>query len=224
LTAENITNDGLFRLNPNARAGMNMLGGRVPVLFVDDVFADPERVRDVALGLDYHAPDYPYPGKLAEIGEDASLTAFLRTILAMVNAEYLPRIPPIADGQRTITAFGRVLADFAITDVHPDELSDVQRRPHIDPVPIFGLVYLNPVERGGTLFFNPRGNGDGERSGYLVESDEEYELVARIEGNFNRLAVYPGFIPHTGEIEGDWIMTDERFNAPRLTQRLVFFP
>ena len=224
MTANTAASDGLFRLNPNARAGMKTLGGRVPVLFVDDVFADPERIRGFALGLDYHAPDYPYPGRLAEIGEDASLNLFLRTILSMVNVEYLPRIPPIADGQQTIKAFSRVLADFAVTDIHPNELSDLQRKPHVDPVPIFGLVYLNPVERGGTLFFNRRGEGGAGGEGYFLGSDEEYELVAKIEGSFNRLAVYPGFVPHTGEISGDWIMTDERFSEPRLTQRLVFFP
>jgi hypothetical protein len=144
----------------------------------------------------------------------------------MVNGEYLPRIPPISENGRQISAFGRVMSDFAITDVHPDELTSVQREPHVDPVPIFGLVYLNPVDRGGTLFF-ARAEAGGqslERSGYLTQSDADYELIGRIEGHFNRLAVYPGFIPHSGEIAGNWIHGDERFTEPRLTQRLVFFP
>jgi hypothetical protein len=48
--------------------------------------------------------------------------------------------------------------------------------------------------------------------------------MGRIEAAFNRLAIYPGFVPHSGEIVGEWIKTDERFTNPRLTQRLVFMP
>ena len=221
-------NSDLFGLNPAARPYMQLLAGQIPVLIVDDVFRNPAKVREGALRLEYRAPDYPYPGKIAEPdGSDPSLQVFLRTVLKLVNDEYLTRIPPIVDGERQITAFGRVYPDFAITDVHPDDLQDQQRAPHVDPVPIFGLVYLNHVERGGTMFFNPS-SGSGqqvdERSGYFTESNHGFEFVGKIEGRFNRLAVYPGFIPHTGEIAGDWIRGDERFSAPRLTQRLVFFP
>ena len=216
----------LFRLNPSARACLHMLGGRIPVMLIDDVFDDPASIRAQALKLPYHPPPYPYPGKIADAAAgDPSLQPFLRTVLSMVNNEYLPRIPPIAENGRVITAFGRVTPDFAITDVHPDELEPVQRAPHVDPVPIFGLVYLNTADRGGTLFFDRKSQrGEAARSGYLTRSNEDYELIGSIEGQFNRLAVYPGFIPHSGEITGGWIRGEERFADPRLTMRLVFFP
>lgn len=51
-----------------------------------------------------------------------------------------------------------------------------------------------------------------------------FALIGGIEGRFNRLAVYPGFVPYTGQIEGEWIKGDARFREPRLTQRFVFFP
>jgi hypothetical protein len=91
-------------------------------------------------------------------------------------------------------------------------------------VPLFGLVYLNEEDRGGTLFFRPRSCHSAlpAHSGYQTDSDEFAELVGKIEGRFNRLAIYPGFILHTGEIKGDWIDGEERFSAPRLTQRLMF--
>jgi hypothetical protein len=38
------------------------------------------------------------------------------------------------------------------------------------------------------------------------------------------MAIYPGFIPQTGEIAGDWIEGEERFRNPRHTQRFDFFP
>jgi hypothetical protein len=89
-------------------------------------------------------------------------------------------------------------------------------------VPIFGLVYLNQEERGGTLFFKPRQGPAAERHGYQTTSDGAFELCGRIEGRFNRLAIYPGFIPHSGEIAGPWIEGEERTRHPRLTQRLQF--
>jgi Family of unknown function (DUF6445) len=219
--------DGLFQLNPNARAVLRPVGGRLPILFIDDVFANPARLRESALGLPFHEPPHPfhYPGKIAEPdGADPSLKLFLRKILDLVNQQYLPRIPVILENGRPITAFSRVETDFAIVDVHPNDVESGQRKPHVDPVPIFGLVYLNTTERGGTLFFSSTGRSAGkERSGYFVEADSEYAFVGKIEGRFNRLAVYPGFVPHSGEIAGDWITTDERFSEPRLTQRLTFF-
>lgn len=217
---------GLFSLNPNARASIQLLGGQVPILLIDDVLQDPAAVRASALALEFAPPDYPYPGELAQPDDgDRSLQAFERAILALVNREYLPRIPPIAENERRITSFARVETDFAVTNVHPDDLSPVQREPHVDPVPIFGLIYLNRIDRGGTLFFNRSGRRDAEsRAGYFAAPNDEYEFVGKIEGKFNRLAIYPGFVPHTGEIAGDWITTDERFTEPRLTLRLVFFP
>ena len=215
-----------FALNPNARPSLQLIGGRLPVLMVDDFFREPTAVRDAALALTYHPPDYPYPGKLAKVpGDEHSLALFRGTVLEFVNREYLPRIPTIAANGRPIRQFARVHTDFAITDVHPDELAETQRKPHTDPVPVFGLVYLNPEERGGTLFFDkPSGAPNPNRRGYCASDDVDFPFIGKIEGLFNRLAIYPGFVLHTGEIVGDWISGDERFAAPRLTQRFVFFP
>lgn len=226
MVLESNETDGLFALNPAAAAKISLVGGQMPVLVVDDLFSDPLAVRRSALQLPFHAPPYPYPGRLAESDpEDPSLKALLATVLDLVNREYLPRIPTIFENKRPISSFSRVHADFAVTDVHPTELRPGQQEPHVDPVPIFGLVYLNETDRGGTLFFNRSGAAaSAARSGYFSAGDAEYAPVGKIEGRFNRLAVYPGFVPHTGEITGEWITTDERFQNPRLTQRLVFFP
>ncbi|MFL6734891.1 MAG: DUF6445 family protein [Sphingomicrobium sp.] len=92
-------------------------------------------------------------------------------------------------------------------------------------MPVFGLIYLNEEDRGGTLFFRPRSRvaPTTGRQGYQTQSDEHVELCGRIEGRFNRLAIYPGFILHSGEVKGDWIENEERLTAPRLTQRIMFF-
>jgi hypothetical protein len=143
--------------------------------------------------------------------------------VGFITRDYLPRIPSFPDGQR-LTRVRGVDTDFAIIDTHPAELTPTQSAPHTDAVPIFGLVYLNEEPRGGTLFFKPRGQDAAlvDRSGY-PHSDDHLEVCGHIEGRFNRLAIYPGFILHSGEVRGDWIENDQRFSSPRLTQRIAFF-
>ena len=202
------------------------VGGRLPVLIVDGLYEHPDAIREMALGLDYAPPPYPYPGRLAVPAPDPSLERMRGWALDLINSTYLPRVPPITDRGRHIAAFGDAYTDFAVVDVHPDELSSAQRMPHVDPVPLFGLVYLNREPRGGTLFFEQTADaGEDDRGhGYFTGSDDRFSLIGRIEAAFNRLAIYPGFVPHSGDISGDWIASDDRFTSPRLTQRLVFQP
>ena len=100
----------------------------------------------------------------------------------------------------------------------------MQRVPHVDPVPIFGLVYLNRDDRGGTLFFRRTGEPAALARGRLCDrpAATASNCRGRIEPAFNRLAIYPGFVPHSGDISGDWIRSGERHRSPRLTQRLMF--
>ena len=193
-------------------------------MLVDDLYEKPDDIRAAALSLDYQPAQFDYPGRVAPAPRDnRSLNSFLGELLALVNSQYLPRVPIAADGKR-ITNFSRMHTDFALVDMHPDDLRKPQRGPHIDPIPIFGLVYLNHEERGGTLFFR-RLEGAAtasEKQGYQTQSGGGYELCGRIEPAFNRLAIYPGFVHHSAEI-GSWIETEERFTNPRLTQRLMFF-
>ena len=203
------------------------VGGEIPVIQVDEFFNRPDEIRQAALSLPYEAPPYPYPGKLAGVPEpNRSLTKLKRKLLQLVNEVYLPRVPPISQDGRRVSAFRQVHIDFAVVDVHPDDLSQEQRLPHTDPVPVFGLVYLNREERGGTLFFKQKASSEETAGGhgYVTDSNEAFELLGRIEPAYNRLVIYPGFIPHSGEIAGDWITGPERFDSPRLTQRLVFLP
>jgi hypothetical protein len=217
----------LFSISPSLKPRMEKVGGIIPVIVIDDFYQRPDEIRSAALSLSYNAPEYPYPGKLAQLpAGNASVASLLHWALTTVNDVYLPNIPPIATGGKPIQAFSKVYSDFAVVDLHPDELSPIQRIPHIDPVPVFGLIYLNREERGGTMFFDQIAEVDVERvgGGYLTDSSREYRVLGRIEAAFNRLAIYPGFVPHSGEIVGEWIRTDERFTNPRLTQRLVFMP
>ena len=214
----------VFQLRPGLSFRFEMIAEGLPVMIVDDLYQKPDEIREAALSLDYEPGGFGYPGRLAMAPrENPSLGRFLGELLALVNSQYLPRVPIAADGKR-IANFSRMYTDFALVDMHPDDLKEAQRAPHVDPIPIFGLVYLNREERGGTLFFRrlEETQAAGEKHGYQTQSGGGYELCGRIEPAFNRLAIYPGFVHHSGEI-GSWIETEERFTSPRLTQRLMFF-
>jgi hypothetical protein len=215
----------LFATGAEARVTLDWFGGEIPVLAVDGIFADPQAVRAAALDLPYGPGTAHYPGRTARHpAGDVSLENFLRNVIALIERDYLPRLPVLPNGQKLSRVRG-VDTDFAVTDRHPDELDEEQRKPHVDFVPVFGLVYLNEEERGGTLFYKALASTQPANSepGYPAASYPGLELAGRIAGRFNRLAIYPGFILHSGEIEGDWITSDERFQTPRLTQRIMFY-
>ena len=214
---------GLFAISTSARQSTGYIGGGIPYLTIDGIFQQPKAVRQAALALPYSQGTAHYPGRVARFPEgDASLTAFLSKLVDIVAREYVPLLMPVIGGNVQPRVRG-VDTDFAITDKRPSELSDRQRKPHIDAVPIFGLVYLNEEPRGGTLFFKTRSESEisPNMSGY-PRAGEELELAGHIEGRFNRLAIYPGFVLHSGEIDGDWIERQARLDAPRLTQRIMF--
>lgn len=202
-----------------------MIGGKFPVVIVDGFYDRPDEIRTAALTLQFRKPTHqPYPGKLAQIPANPSLGEAVNYVTHFANTEFLPRAP-IRQRGNLVTSLRVVDTDFAIVDMHPDELEPVQRKPHVDPVPVFGLVYLNHEDRGGTLFFRQIAEEPEEVGpGYLTHSNEHFELLGKIEAKFNRLAIYPGFVLHSGEIAGEWIKGEERFTNPRLTQRFVFLP
>lgn len=215
----------LFATGSAPQVSVGLIDGRVPYLTVDGVFAEPKAVREEALALDYSRGTAHYPGRVARFpAGDASLSGFIQKVADLVTREYLPRLPALPDGRRLSSLRGAD-TDFAITETHPDQLSPAQRQPHTDAVPVFGLVYLNEEPRGGTLFFKPRTEPRRGTHGlpYPSRDDERFDVCGHIEGVFNRLAIYPGFIFHSGEIEGEWIGSDARFNSPRLTQRIMFY-
>jgi len=215
----------LFQLSRERRLSVEMIAGKFPVVLVDEFYERPDDIRAAALTLPFRKPTHqPYPGKLAQIPPNPSLRDAVNCVTQFANAEFLPRAP-IRQRGNLVTSLRVVDTDFAVVDMHPDELEPVQRKPHVDPVPVFGLVYLNHEDRGGTLFFQQIADEPEEVGpGYLTHSNEHFELLGKIEPRFNRLAIYPGFVLHSGEIAGDWIEGEERFTNPRLTQRFVFLP
>lgn len=215
----------LFAICDAAEVTVDFIDEHSTVLLIDNIFRNPHAIRDAALKLDFSPGTANYPGRVARFPPgDQSLLAFLRNIGSLVQSNYLPHLPALPNG-RKLTQLRGLDTDFAITDLHPDHLSPTQRKPHIDAAPVFGLIYLNDPPRGGTMFYRQRKKEDQllPAHGYPTAKSDQVELCYRVEGLFNRLAIYPGFVLHSGEIEGDWIKGEERFRNPRLTQRIQFF-
>src|SRR4051812_17165678 len=126
-----MTDHELFELSPGLEIRIEPIADGLPVALIDNVYARPDAVREAALDLSFGPPPDPYPGRLAAVpNADASLDVFLGRWLAFVNRDYLPMLRSAA----RIDRLTRVHCDFAIVDVHPDQLKDHQRVPHTDPV------------------------------------------------------------------------------------------
>ncbi|WP_156367798.1 DUF6445 family protein [Brevundimonas sp. Leaf363] len=208
-------------MNPAARPQMAPIAPGVPAIIIDNFYQNPEAIREAALDQSFSPATAMYPGRLATFTGQPSLLRAVDWVKNFVNQQLLPRIPLTRDGQR-VTRFETLQTDFGIVDTLPQDLAPAQRAPHVDPAPIFGIVYLNEEDRGGTAFFRKTdAERQPQREGYFADTDAGFEKVGRIDGVFNRLAIYPGFIWHTAEV-GDWITSDARIRSPRLTQRLVF--
>lgn len=211
-------------LRQSHKLGFKMAAKGVPSIQCDDFFEAPQAARDFAIAAAFTQPGGGvYPGKVAAPDPDLPEICVIREyLLDIVNSHYLPRVPMTHQGH-TIEKFEWADIDFSTVNIDPRELSEMQRRPHVDDAAIFGLVYLNPEWRGGTLFFEQvEGEPVGYADGYCIDTIPGFRLKGRISGHFNQLAIYPGFVFHTGEIAGDWIEDDRRYTEPRVTMRVIF--
>ncbi len=220
-----MTQTGMFRLSPHIKGQLRTIDEKFPVLVFDDFYAQPESVREAALAQPYAPSTQKYPGRHAELPcSKEDRTALESIVLDIVNRHYLPKLKLRRAGQ-LIPRLQNVVTDFSIVDSGPADLAPIQRQPHVDPAPVFALVYLNVEERGGTLFFKPEGDAPPQPvpHGYMADSTPGWRRIGRIEGKFNQLAIYPGGLPHSGEITGDWITQARSIGDFRLTQRFMFF-
>lgn len=218
-----------MKINPNARVRVETVLGEVPVLFVEDFYEDPDAVRAQALGVDYDITAAMYPGRHALVAtpESAAVVRSLCELLTSLGDQiYDP-----AD----------CTADFSIVVTKEKDLLAGQKHPHIDPTPVLGIVYLNPVNGAGTSFYynkvlrtavvRDQQDRDGlaefhralalehEPKGYSLEDHPCWERVYTIEGKYNRLVVYPGNVFHAVDIRS--IPAEFSMNTVRLTQRFI---
>lgn len=218
----------IFALNPSAQVHVQTFGENCPVLVIDDVFADPGAVRKLALGGGYDASLAYYPGVHSDIAFDLLRPLFTQLAHLVSNTSGM-RCEPEA-----------FTSDFSLVTTPAREMLAKQKHPHVDGIPLAGVVYLNPASNVGTSFFRhlPTGlatilsaedaqryNEWMEREGeltqpetYAVASDHVWQQLHTIEGRYNRLVLYPGNAFHSIAMVD--VEANITLESARLTQRL----
>jgi hypothetical protein len=218
----------LFALNPAATVSVECTLAGTQVLVVDDVYADPHAVRAAALAGHYDASMAYYPGMHSAI--DRSETAAL--------FDTLSRLLSLLGNVRA--AAGSFWSDFSIVTTPAAQMLAKQKHPHVDPVPLAGLVYLNDEYEVGTCFFRHRPTGlatvdspeDGARfrewmeefgesnqpETYAIGDDGVWERLYAIQGRFNRLVMYAGNAFHSIDMRD--VAANPTMQKARLTQRI----
>jgi len=140
----------IMEINPNREVKVSQVGhGKFKVVVIDNFYKHPERVRELALGLEYT--------------DDPSLLANYPGTRALITLPVDPIHQALAD------AWGEPLTPyssfspitFSIMEQAPDTILNWgQRQPHIDPG-VTALAYLNHDENchGGTALYRHRISG-----------------------------------------------------------------
>jgi len=191
-----------------------------PLVIVDNFTGDAEAIARIADSL---APFPPikgnyYPGVRRMIGE-ADQQAFSYVMNACERAG------PFIGGGFGVAGFDLHEASFSVVTMRPDQLQEVQRRPHFDSSDqnlLALLHYLRVPPESGTAFYRHRSTGieritngnfnrfleASEREleihppgpGYMAGSDDFFEQIAHIEAVPDRLIMYHGSLLHSGVI------------------------
>lgn len=207
----------LITPHPNIRTRRRVVGHEgAPLLVIDNVLADPERMLRKAASRPFEKMPTLFPGLRAPA--PLSYQAFLEGLLNPLLRETFDLEPG---------RFAFPMCHFSLVTQPPETLQFLQRVPHIDSVSAQGLATVHYLFRGGwggTDFYRHRRTGfeyiDESRhatyfdclaqqgreastdvSGYIDGDTAEYERIADVEGVFNRLVVYRRNSLHSGRID-----------------------
>lgn len=173
-----------FELDPSARVRRLTIGG-FPAVVVDGLYADPEAVRELALGLEDRPLEGAYPGVAGRI--EAPTEPLLERIGEWLGQTY--GFTPETLRPRPPGGF-----EFRRITLGIEELKPIQRLPHVDDALLAGVVYLEPEERcrGGLAFYRHRPTGLDAL--YLETSTEEAPLDPDQQAVLARLGLYNGWL------------------------------
>lgn len=207
----------LVSLHPHARVSTGRIGAEgAPLLVIDQLVADPERLVRKAAQHDFQPQGAMFPGVRARA--PLGYEQFLATTLKPYLDDFFG-LPP---GQ-----FAFPMCHYSLVTTPPGQLAFLQRVPHIDSVRGDGLAtvhYLFHGNWGGTAFYRHRHTGyeyvdesrreayfrrleeesqgrDAPGGGYIGEDTALFERVGQVEGVFNRLVVYRRNSLHSGSID-----------------------
>jgi hypothetical protein len=229
-----------MRVNSSLEVRVEVVGGKFPIVLIDDFYATPDAVREFALARRYGYRQGLYPGTHERLYEGMTprdeherQVLDARALVCRVLKD-LSRLPLQVEDLRT---------DFSLVTTPPRRLNKYQKHPHFDETPLLGLVYLNDPSMGGTIIYRNKpldrlalltaqDRQACERwliesapdypptDAYALDDPENWEPVYEIEGRYNRFAAYPGFILHWPRCASVPEPFDPR--KARLTQRFLF--
>ena len=211
-------------------------GGRFPILYIDNFYADPMAARELALRCAFDRVAALYPGRHAPLAGDSTLPPEEQE-LVREGCAYVAAM--VGDFAGLVIEPDDVFTDFSAITTPARDLLKYQKHPHIDPTPVLCLVYLNPIDMGGTSFWYNRAIDrlalvtpedhaayqdflakapTGEpRERYEMMHTDSWEKVHRIDGVFNRFVAYPANIFHWAECLS--VPEPPDLRKSRLTQR-----
>lgn len=221
-------------INPQLKIQVKRIGHQqTPIMLIDDFLVDTRPVIGHACEFaQFDQASTYYPGNRASLPRAYVIKVLQSVYLQICQLYYIPqhlKLKPQATYYSLITH-------------QPNELELVQRMPHFDSIqPYYFAVihYLNERPHGNTGFFRHRPSGiecvtpatkakyvksaqqfiqqHGEPPmEYCTQSNDHYELYSQIEYKPNRLAIYPGYLLHTGLVE-----LDKDIDASPVTGRLT---
>jgi hypothetical protein len=200
-TADFSTVDSLtdqFRLNPDRKVTVENYFGS-PLVVIDDLYANPEAVRNAALGLNYYRSRHSYPGSDALLWipghqlcpmMDSVMTSMLRKPVEVDPfhgiAGSVPKSPPEAsyDAVRpppepVAVSPGNINPRDIVSFTVLRRNAQIRNQPHFDGGDGFALlVYLNPEEqcRGGTALYRHIDTGlHAKPNGFTREKIKELQ-------------------------------------------------
>jgi hypothetical protein len=189
-----------------------------PLLVIDNLVADPERLVSRAVQRSFDARSEYFPGPRTRA--PAMFESFLESVLNPLLPEHFGMRPG---------RFRFSMCHYSLVATPPEQLRFLQRVPHIDSVGTDRLATVLYLFRGrwdGTAFYRHRQTGfesidkprwetyfrrleaeshgaDAPRPGYINGSTALFEQIARVDGVFNRLLVYRQSSLHSACIDDD---------------------
>jgi hypothetical protein len=217
-----------FRVNPEARVHIETIGAACPVLVMDDAFEDPDAVRAEGLRGTYDSSLAYYPGLHSQIAPEP-LGELFETLTRLLKALGHAAVRPASFS-----------SDFSVLTTPSSEMLAGQKHPHVDGLPLAGVVYLTPHLEIGTSFFRhvPLGlsmlqtetefarygawmaeHGEATQpETYAVEVAGVWERLHTVAGRYNRLVMYPGNAFHSIDLRD--VPARQSMGQARLTQRI----
>ncbi len=219
---------GRFAVNPQAQLHIETLSSGCPVMVIDGFYADPMAVRELALGGRFDNSLAYYPGLHSEISAEDGGTSLLSTLAGLLASLGSARCR-VED----------MTSDFSIVTTPAREMLARQKHPHVDGVPLAGVLYLNPDYEVGTSFFRHRPTGlafvrgedeqqtygrwmqehadSSQPASYAIADDHTWQHLHSVRGCFNRLVMYPGTAFHSIAMHD--VASKLTMQSARLTQR-----